>query len=196
MSKGQITPDSPFGFLLTNHAQEAETIVELGTFGGMGSTLCLKIGLRPSAKLYSVEIDPEMWRQAWVRWQDEPNMVFLLGRIGDKFDDYEHPGGESMRNTLGYDFSRDQFFKAPKVLDQLPDRLDAILIDAGEFSATGELDVLIERCTGIIALDDCNPAVSHKNVENRLRLIREGWTVLSEDLNDRNGWGIYRKPSA
>lgn len=193
MSHGQILPGSAFGDLLTKLASESETIVELGTFGGEGSTLCLKNGLRNTATMFSVEIDPEMWYRAKFRWHDEPNMVFLLGRVGDKFDDYEHPGGEEMRKTLGYDFCRDQFFKAPNVLYLLPPKIDLLLIDAGEFSAAGELDSLINRCTGVIALDDCNATLAHKNVENRLRLLREDWTVLHDALDDRNGCSIFRR---
>lgn len=191
---GQITPDSVFGQLLTKYAQDAETIVELGTFTGEGSTLCLHQILRLNAVIYTVEIDPEMFQRAKDGWGDVGNIVFLCGRVSETFDDYEHPGGESMRKTLGYDFCRDQFFKAPKVLDQLPAKIDTLLIDAGEFSATGELDALMDRCTGVIALDDTNPTVAHKNVRNRELLLKLGWTVLHDAPEDRNGFAIFRSP--
>jgi hypothetical protein len=191
--QGQILPGSVFGDLLTKYATESETIVDLGTWRGEGSTLCLSLGLmRPTQRMWSVELEPELYRIASAKYHDS-RITFLLGRVGDLYEEFEHPGGEEMRGPMRYGYLKDVFLRTPNVLDQLPYEIDFLLIDSGEWSASGEMHVLLPR-TRIIALDDVGPDRSHKNVENRLRLIHRGWITLHEDLSERNGWGIYRKP--
>lgn len=60
--RGQIEPSSEFGQELTRLAKDSERIVEIGSFFGEGSTLCLAHGLiRPTQRMYVVEQSQEMW---------------------------------------------------------------------------------------------------------------------------------------
>ena len=194
---GQITLDSPFGQLLKKLAEDATVIVEVGTGGGMGSTRCLEAGWdseRPGARFLTLEIDPELSAKA----RDacgETAIEFIAGRLtsDNTFEEYAHPGGEAMREVMGYDFCREQFLKAPIVLDQIPEHVDLLLLDAGEWASSAELDILIDRCD-VIALDDTNPERSHKNVANRSKLLQLGWEIIADDLQDRNGYAIFRRP--
>ncbi len=80
VSRGQVDPDSPFGRALTVEAIQAETIVEIGTWFGLGSTKALADGLvRPSQHLYTVEVDPGRSAEAQARYHDN-RITFLVGR--------------------------------------------------------------------------------------------------------------------
>src|SRR5882672_8727842 len=174
-SLGQICEGTPFGDLLTGLARKAETIVELGTWHGQGSTRCLAMGIElPDQRLVSVEIDMGLFDEALRAWAGYDQITLLCGRIApdDGFEPYAHPGGEEMRGPLGYDFLRGQFMAAPNVLADLPMHIDLLLLDGGEWSSSAEMDILLPRCD-IIALDDTHPARAHKNVRNRNLLIEK-----------------------
>lgn len=192
MNQGQITPDSRFGELLTKYASESETIVELGTHTGEGSTVCLAKGLaRDTQRMWTVEQDEGLWEKAKTQWND-PRITFLRGRIVEAqgFIDFLHPDPDMI---VSYRWEKGVFLEAPNVADQLPEKIDLLLLDAGEWTSSAEMDLLLPRCSGVIALDDCNPLRAVKNVRNRLLLINEGWVKIYDDLNDRNGCSIFRR---
>lgn len=193
MTQGQITPDSRFGELLTKYAMEADTIVELGTWLGMGSTLCLANGLvRDTQRMWTVEQDEGLWKRAKANY-DDPRITFLRGRIvGDAgFEEFSHPDPDMI---VSYRWEKSVFLAAPNVADQLPEKAGLCLFDAGEWSSSAEMDLLLPRCD-IICLDDTNPKKAHKNVRNRLELLRLGWEAIYDDLEARNGAAIFRRPN-
>lgn len=196
LPQGQITPDSAFGSLLRDLAKDADTIVEIGTGGGMGSTLCLIGGRKEGARFYTVEIDKDLRDAAYALYEHLPNVHFLWGRVvsNDGFEDYDHPGGEAARGPMGYEFCRSQFNQSPIVLTELPEKIGLLVLDGGEWSSSAELGILLPRCE-VIALDDTNPERSHKNVANRGRMLQLGWEIIADDLQDRNGYAIFRKPT-
>ncbi|MDA1277250.1 MAG: hypothetical protein O2960_24835, partial [Verrucomicrobia bacterium] len=76
--KGQILPNSEFGDLLTELAKKSETILEIGTWHGQGSTLCLAKGLvRPTQRMWTVDQSFEMWMEAKAHYVSDPRIRFL-----------------------------------------------------------------------------------------------------------------------
>lgn len=192
MNLGQINVGSVFGDLLTKLAIESETIVELGTHTGEGSTVCLAKGLvRDTQRMWTVEQDEGLWERAKANYND-PRITFLRGRIvADGFIEFIHPDPDMI---VSYRWEKGVFLGAPNVADQLPEKIGLLLLDAGEWSSSAEMDLLLPRCT-IIALDDCNPKRAVKNARNRLLLINEGWESIYDELWDRNGAAIFRRPN-
>lgn len=81
--KGQILPDSEFGELLTALAKQCENIVEIGTWHGKGSTLCLSRGLvRVTQCFWTIDPSKEMWLEAQGYYRDA-RMRFLNARTVD-----------------------------------------------------------------------------------------------------------------
>lgn len=161
---GQILPDSPFGQMLTRLARMSDSIVEIGTWNGGGSTLCLANGLeRPAQRLYTVEADPGRHAEAKARY-DDPRIIFIYGTV-------------SPMNNL------------PIVTDKLPMLIQLLLIDGGDGNGRADFELLWER-SELIALDDVN---EFKNRANREFLIRQGWITIAESLVDRNGWSIFKR---
>lgn len=162
---GQILPASRFGSMLTALAKTVDTIVEIGTWNGGGSTLCLAMGLeRPEQRIYTVEVDRTMRDTARARYSDD-RIVFIHGTVSPMND-----------STI--------------IIDQLPSEIDLLLIDGGDGNGSRDLELLWER-TEIIALDDTR---EQKNSGNRRFLIGQHWIELADVQNERNGWSIFKRP--
>lgn len=161
MSKnlGQILPGTAFGDMLTKLARNSECIVEIGTWHGLGSTLCLQRGLeRPEQRIWTVESDADCWKESSQRWKGEPRIKLILGR-------------------------------ALNILDQLPDKIDLLLLDGDDITSFAEFLELYPRCKQV-AMDDTNEL---KNKRSRQEAIDLGWLTLADVIDDRNGWAVFEK---
>lgn len=164
---GQILPNSEFGKMLTFLTRKSQTIVEIGTWHGEGSTRCIAQGLvRPDQRFFTVESSRQMWERAKAKYND-PRIAFLLGTVSPMDD-------------------------VPSVLDQIPPSIDLLLIDGGEYNGTQDFDALSGR-SKVIALDD-TAEHCHKGKVPRKRLFEYGWKVLADQPTDRNGWAVFERP--
>lgn len=185
---GQILPESRFGQWLTNLARDSENIVDVGTWRGGGSTQCLVNGIiRKTQKIWTVEIDGKLLKEAC----DGLACAQLIPLNGSIIP-IEHfkcfmPFGASDRGT--YEFEWRSVSNAEYVGGSLPDQIDLMVLDGGEFSTQFEWEFWHEKVK-VVAMDDTNPLVTNKNVRNRFWCLESGWTVLEDKLADRNGWFI------
>lgn len=156
--KGQILPGTEFGDLLTKLASQCETILEIGTWHGLGSTQCLSEGLvRPTQRMWTVDPSFQMWKEARSYYPDEPRIRFLNAKTID-------------------------------VLDEIPNTLDMVLFDGDDHETDDEFAVLIERITKFVALDDTNERKNYNNrdflLHKKWKIIadvkeeRNGWAVF------------------
>lgn len=194
-NRGQIRPGSKFGDMLTQLARGSEIIVETGTWRGLGSTLCLYLGLeRASQKIYSIELDPTLHNEA-KSYYDDSRMIFIHGSL--VLPSEVPPCKPKTHKPPSYKESYDHDVKlntsAPYVLPMIPNQIDLLLLDSGFWSGSVEFDKLWTR-TSIIALDDTRTDLDVKNVSTRQRLIKSGWIVVCDEPNDRNGWFIAKRP--
>lgn len=189
---GQITMEQGFGQLLSGLASEAEVIVEFGTHDATGSTLCLYAGMsRSSQHLYTVDIDRDLQLKNADRFQ--PGVVtFIHGTIvkPEEFMPFEHPNPESRQY---YEPERDANARAPYVLDRIPEKIDLLLLDGGEWTSYVEFMKLWDRCK-VIALDDANAHKSNKNFRSFNELRANHWEIIGADPFGRNGWAVFRRP--
>lgn len=204
--KGQILPESNFGQVLTKLASLSNTIVEIGCWRGGGSTKCLALGLvRPEQKMWSIDISPEMVAEAKAGNPD-PRITFLCGTVltpeecdphskalygqsrSDKLIPSEQPhlslSIEELKNCA----------KTTYIGDQLPEKIDLILFDGGEYSSRFEFLKLYKRCR-VIALDDIRRDVAWKNYQSHQSMMSPlspvGWNILFHRPFERNGWSVF-----
>lgn len=161
--KGQILPGSEFGDLLTELAKQCERIVEIGTWHGLGSTLCLSRGLvRTTQRLWTIEQSYEMWTEARGYYPREHRMRFLCAHAVD-------------------------------VIDELPNGIDLVLLDGHDEQTDFEFDLLLPKLTRFVALDDTNVRKNQRQVrlatEWGWRVIkigapgvRHGWAVYERTI--------------
>lgn len=132
---GQILPDSEFGDLLTSLAAKCETILDIGTWHGKGSTLCLAQGLkRPTQRMWSIDRDEAMWKEASAYYKHDTRITFLHAQTVN-------------------------------ALDRIPASLDLVLFDGADEDTNTEFDLLLLRLNRFVALDDTNVQKNERQVK-------------------------------
>jgi len=201
---GQIKRDQPFGELIYEYSRNTniKNIVEIGTWKGMGSTKCIIDGLverNDDYSFISVELFPEMHQKALenlkslIYGNDKINL--LNGSIIDYeesfwfnhwFDKEVMIMPEPHRTWYMADMHH---LKSQKnVLDQIPESIDFLVLDGGEFTTYLEYKKLKSR-TKIIALDDTNILKCHKIREE---LMAEKCEVIYDSDSERYGVSIFK----
>lgn len=192
LQRGQIHPNSKFGKVLTELAKASNNIVEIGTWRGLGSTKCLHLGMvRPDQRMWTIELCEAQHNEAKT-YYDDPRIRFLLGTLVRAWEvpAFEYPD-QSFKQY--YDVEVEINANAPYVFRKLPETIDLLLIDGGSWSGEIEFKKLAPR-SKIIALDDTNPKREIKNVRTREQLIKDKWIVLHDEIEDRNGWAVFKRP--
>lgn len=196
---GQISPSTTVGKLLMDLVSSTplQTIVDIGTWNGLGSTRCFLLGLQESTRLISLETNREknelakynlaslMKPNADICWGSILKARDLVG-LDIVFPDFKE-SGEFQR---WHDIDVANLEAAPYVLDKVPAILDFVLFDGGEFTTYYEFQVLFPRCTRYIALDDV-----HTPKCKRIRtLLQENfdWKEVAY-IPERNGFSLFEK---
>lgn len=194
---GQINMDSNAGKWLhsISSRNDVKTIVEIGTWHGGGSTNCIYQAIKNTdKKLISLEINTEMYNNARQLYNDKKEVELIFGKLTDNlvdltkldqffFSDYSFHVKNSWRDQDLIHLSN-----CKNVLDLLPDKIDFLVLDGGEFSSLEEFHLLKNR-SSIIFLDDVRPPTI-KNYLVREELLKTS-KLIFEDLVDRNGYSIF-----
>lgn len=204
--KGQILPESNFGQVLTRLAMNSQTIVEIGCWHGGGSTKCLVAGLvRPEQRMWSIDTSPAMVASAR-EINPDGRITFLCGTVlkpeecdihgkdlyGQSRGDKLIPNDEPRRSLFFAEMKACESY--PYIGDQLPEQIDLMLFDGGEFTSRFEFLKLYKRCK-VIALDDIRRDVAWKNYQNHQGLMSPlnptGWNLMFHRPFERNGWSVF-----
>jgi hypothetical protein len=197
---GQIRLGTPFGnwmhdFCATN--PQIRVVVEIGTWRGLGSTECIIRGMscsnREDLVFLSLEADRDMHKLAQERWQGHlpPWCRLLHGRIVD-IDEMDvsgfgadHPWAKIDHQALS---------SCSNIMHLVPDKIDFLFLDGGEFTTRAEYLKLKDRCL-FVGMDD--------TTSKKCRLIREEvlsdpdtFEVLLDNPWYRNGVMVYRNKKA
>jgi hypothetical protein len=157
---GQITSNTFLGSFLTDICKknaDIKTVVEIGTWDGMGSTECIIHGLANSnkseIKFISLESDLSMHNNAVKSWENKlPEWAFLIhGRIVDEKDMDSNNLNFDEKNWFQNDIANIK--TCENVFEILPNKIDLLVLDGGEFSTESEFKKLANR-SKIIVLDD------------------------------------------
>ena len=189
---GQINLGSAAGDKIkeTCELDEISTIVEIGTWNGQGSTRCVLAGVknRGNIKFCTLECARDQYELAVSLNPNNPKVEFILGKIVNEDElDVENL---SIKETTWLKNDIIAMKDVPNVLEQIPSKIDFLLLDGGEFSTSAELKKLIDRCNYIF-LDD---TVSRKNRQNRIRLINSiNFELLEDRPTDRHGWSLFKR---
>ena len=190
---GQITLNHKFGKALHEIAKKCNTIVEIGTFYGTGSTKCIHLAMtRPEQRLTTVDFNETTIQHARNLYRRDKRVSIVYGTLAlpEEFDAFAYPDPNFRQY---YEPEKLHNAKSPYVLHLIPDKIDLLLIDGGCWTSRAEFSKLYKRCS-IIALDDTSKEREQKNWQNRLSLMEMGWKCLHDDLDERNGWAIFERP--
>jgi len=203
---GQLTLDYVEGhyiaeLLRMECGKRVRTLVEIGTWNGLGSTVCILEGIkdRPFTSFHSLECNKEKLEQAQENLKAQlsnkihllwgtilPQHYFSLEVIERLFPTLKN--SDDLRQYMQVDISN--CLLAPNVLDQLPQDIDFLLLDGGDFTTLQEFQILLPRCTAYIALDDTR-LEKCKRVREILCELPE-WSELYRS-DGRNGFSVFEK---
>ena len=176
-----------------------KTIVEIGTWNGLGSTKML-INLMKSSKtimsFHSIESDVLCFKAAKKNLKDDLEYVnLILGRVHE-IDDlnyvnkniiFEYGYGKKEYEWFIQDLRR--YKKIKNVTEQIPEEIDLLLLDGGEFSGYADFLSLYKRSKFII-LDDVNSFKQH-DVLNFINKNLKDFKLIYDSKN-RGGVKIYQ----
>lgn len=196
---GQITIDQSLGkeiYELTK-LDNVKTIVDVGTFNGLGSTLCIIVGMNENQKLYSIELYPDMYKLALSNLSKvlNPNIKILNGRIIEYNDVFwfDHKKVDligDIHANLWYHKDLQHLKNSKNVINELPNVIDLLVLDGGEYTTYPEYLKLKDR-SNIIVLDDVN-ILKCAQVRHEL-LNNNDFELTHENLQQRNGYSIFRR---
>lgn len=195
MILGQIELGTPFGNLLYNICNtkpEVKTVVEIGTWHGMGSTKCLIQGLIDSGKadvsFISLEANPKMYAVAINCWKGIlPYWAKLIhGRIVEMNElDVENLGSDHPDEANWLEEDTTAMMSCNNVLNELPAHIDFLFLDGGGFTTMAEFEKLKDR-SAVIFIDDTNTRKGRK-IRDIVFNDPETYQVVVDDINYRNG---------
>ena len=195
MTTGQILLNSPFGKRLNELAGSCDSILEIGTWRGLGSTFCLASGMKSGGWMVSIEANGEMVEEAKLNlaaFKFKCDLELHYGILHRNIKPFFHPV-DHIQNLETWQAEERMAREVPLIDIIWNQGFDLILLDGGEFTSEGDLDVLIDQAN-MIALDDCNPKLSVKNWNNFVRLnSNPDWTLIDNNPDDRYGWAIFKR---
>ena len=202
--KGQVTRDSPFGRALMKQVSRPEInkVLDVGTWNGAGTTLCLVTGAcmkddTSKVSIVSVEANAEMHKTACKTWERKPPFLHLLcGTLTKEILTPTEIEAHALFSKvkahydLHYMSDCNSIIKAPEI-DFQNASVDMVVLDGGEFCGQADFRCCLKLLPKIVALDDINVIKNRDNYN--LLLKNKGEWVLIDSGEDRNGWAIFRR---
>ncbi len=202
---GQINRGDKLGDLIYNlcNQEDIKVIVDIGTWNGMGSTKCIYDSIIENKKtdylVYSIESNESFYNQAVNNLNSKiENFNLILGRLVeiDELIDVDTcdnkfftSSSREVQKTWMLEDSNN-YSNIKNVLDIIPEKIDLLILDGGEFSSLSEFNKLKERTTYFI-LDDTN-TIKNYEVANLIRSEVNNYEIFM-DSNDRNGFLVAKK---
>lgn len=203
---GQIQPNEQRGFALAQMAMQpsVKSVLEIGTWDGLGSTLCIghAIRCRPDwqdIRFFSYEANKTMYNQATRNYPPQlpgrlmhgtlcsvGDMVELADYGDEYFTQYSRDVQENWRAENMVDIRN-----APHVVVGDDFRIDLLVLDGGEYTTWSEYRLLKDRCRYIFA-DDTRCI---KSAKVRDDIMQSGEWEYHDNYNDANGWIIAERKS-
>jgi hypothetical protein len=194
---GQVHSKTELGAWITfvSSLRDVQTIVDIGTWSGAGTTLRAAKGVqkkRPEARrdsrVVGFEIDRGMAARARRRLKGFDFVNVVYGSIVKPEDLDKNSLSTEEHEWLKTDLEK--MALAPYVLGHVPDRIDLLILDGGEFSSQAEYFALRDRVFGWIILDDIN---TRKNSRVFKALDSDDFFSLVWITEERNGAAVFRR---
>lgn len=201
---GQITLDTEFGRRLRDLARDPayRVFLDVGSWDGQGTTLCIGEGLRERADLsgcaiVTVEANKTWHRVAAAFWREQGLPVHCLwGRIAERMMTDEevlnHPLFDKIKEHYALHYTNDvrDFDEAPLIRLR---RCDVAVLDGGEFCGYQDWEQIKKLNPKVVALDDIHSMKNDKVLEE---LCNDGANWNCEFVSaERNGCCILRRRS-
>jgi hypothetical protein len=199
MAQGQINRGSNLGETIYNIAKQdsVQTIVEIGTWNGAGSTKCIREAVLDKARPCKV-LSIEAWKSMYdvAIQNNQPAIVgfeIVHGRIVELSDLnwFDHSTlSEDEKRWLADDIAN--YNQCPNVMDKIPAKIDLLILDGGEFSSHEEFHKLIDRSNFVILDDTFQGTRKFKAIREMILSNTDRYEIIGDITNDRNGYMVLR----
>jgi len=192
--RGQISDGSEIGrwIALLSSLTETKMILEIGAWNGRGSSRMILKGMQSkrseSTNVIGLEANPLLFKKAQRYLSRFPNYQLLWGAIvqPNELDDYEL----NVDEISWFQDDLKDLNSAPYIFELLPNSIDLLILDGGEFSTYGEYVKLQSRVTSWIILDDiytrkCRRIMSTLSDQSE-------WALVFES-RERNGTAVLKR---
>ena len=198
--QGQAHPETDFGKFITNLGKNTQysSFLDIGTWNGLGTTLCLVNGVnnRPGTKIYSIDANRQWCNKALENLDGISSCLQLAwGKLTDKIMSEEqiksHPLFPLVEEHFNIHYNQDTEDSKNAPLAVIPSTLDVVVMDGGEFC--GEYDMEVVESLNPIVICMCDTTVM-KNNANFLKLLDDKRYVCLENKTDsKNGWAVFSR---
>jgi hypothetical protein len=187
--QGQVSDKHEIGrwILLLSSLEEVSTILEIGTWNGLGTSKLVAHGVKTRESIQKVEVlgleaNHRLFVKAESNLKKYSFYQVIHGTIvtEDQLDTSELSGDE--KEWILQDIS--DLESTPLVMNAIPPKIDLLILDGGEFSTYAEYKILQNRVSKWIILDDTNTRKCRKILEE-VRIDSLFSIVWSS--NERNG---------
>ena len=179
-----------------------KSYLEIGTWNGRGSTKCVMDALLPRTEpcvLYSLETNQLLHENATRYWnlqlhiaaEEVKNRLKLIhGRIID-VEEIEPPLIPSYsQEWKWYEADLKSYETCKNVFASLPNKIDVLILDGGEFTTEIEYQKLKDRTRLVI----CDDTKAQKCAGVRTDLLEDkGFKMLIDNPDERNGFCIFER---
>jgi len=199
MSTGQINfEDDILGQRIVEIAahKSITNIVEVGTWNGLGTTRCILEGLKHKTtyNFLSFECNPEMYLQAIDNNKNKlsNNFFIHLGKLVDEdtIDNWFDHGSLIPDQVMWLREDKERMSKIPNLSFLLPEKIDFLLLDGGEFSTFYEWRLMKDRANYVV-LDDTK-CLKCKAIREEVLNSAE-FKILEDNPDHRHGFLIFKK---
>jgi len=202
---GQINLDNAGGralFELVQKDTSIKNIVDIGSWNGLGTTLCCVLGAisRPAYQpvaIISLETNTEFYNLAVKTWEQRPGkemIQFINGRLATTMlsenEIRSHPTFIKDHFDLWYESDKAYFQQAPKI--NLQGTVDLVIIDGGEYCGFSDYEQSLLLKPTYLYLDDTRTQKTDKVLEHALA---NDYDLLFKD-DARNGFAVLRRKGA
>lgn len=197
INRGTKTGDFIYSLCLQ---KDISLIVEIGTWNGRGSTKCIAdaiIDKNDNSSLTSIEFNKQMYQEAYNTWGAFDKKIKILhGRIVEKNDIMSIDKIKNFSNynpdwlNWYYD-DLENLDSCNNVINQIPDKIDLLLLDGGEFTTLAEFNKLNGRFKYLL----CDDTKSLKCLEISKIMTEDNSfeLIFNCQSSDRNGFMAWRK---
>lgn len=187
--------------------QDVHRFLEIGTWYGGGSSLCIaqELAKRNGTKLYTIEMFEEAWLEAREVLKDYPVRCILGGTV--PVSDYLKPSDMTPYEVASEHFEK-YYFRDLALAEEYEPMLeplckhhafDAVLMDGNEYTGWAEFQIIKEVCCPrYLAMHDCGTLKTRKVqawLDSAEGLVA-GWRRLQNSFDygtgaDQVAWAVY-----
>jgi hypothetical protein len=193
-TQGQMLENTERGMVLINVLKEIKpkTIVEIGTWKGLGSTKCIIDSIDETSNFISIESNYDFYQTAKNNLSKHIDKVNLLyGTIVTDKQINKFVSDKSLSEDQNQWLMEDlkNISMCENIIEKIPLEIDFLLLDGGEFSTYSEWEILKGR-TKMVALDDIRELKTKQIYEE---LINDNNYELVIETSDGNGFCVFIK---